>query len=64
MIREAFGEDEDEKRDYFSFTSLFTLGIATSIDALAVGISLALLPVDIISSIILIGGVTWIMCLS
>jgi manganese efflux pump family protein len=47
MIYEALSENDSEKRDYFSFGSLITLGIATSIDALAIGISFALLPVDI-----------------
>jgi putative Mn2+ efflux pump MntP len=36
MIREAFSDEDDEKRDYLSWRSLLTLGIATSIDALAV----------------------------
>ncbi len=63
MIKEAFSGDEEEKRDYFSFRSLMTLGIATSIDALAIGISFALLPVDIVLAIGLIGIVTAILCL-
>ena len=62
MIREAFSPDEEEKRDYFSFRSLMTLGLATSIDALAVGISLALLPVNISLAVGLIGIVTGVFC--
>lgn len=62
MIREAFSPDEEEKRDYFSFRSLMILGVATSIDALSVGISFALLPVDIFLAVGLIGIVTFILC--
>ncbi len=62
MIKEAFSEDKEEKRDYFAFRSLMTLGLATSIDALAIGISLALLPVNIFLAIGLIGIVTWVFC--
>jgi manganese efflux pump family protein len=52
MIRESLSEGgEDEKRDYFSLKSLMTLGVATSIDALAIGISFALLPVKIVLAV-------------
>ena len=59
MIKEALGKDEDE--DYnpdFSFRSMLILAIATSIDALAVGVSFAFLGVDIWTSILLIGLMT------
>lgn len=62
MIKEALSPDEEEKRDYFSLRSLMTLGVATSIDALAIGISFALLPVDISLAVVLIGLVTFILC--
>lgn len=41
MIREAFGEDEEEDAS-FAPKKMFTLAVATSIDALAVGIALAM----------------------
>ncbi len=63
MIYEWVAENEEEKRDYFSFGSLMTLGIATSIDALAVGVSFALLPVNILWAIGLIWGITFCICL-
>lgn len=59
MIKEALGKDEDE--DYnpdFSFRTMLILAIATSIDALAVGVSFAFLGVDIWTSILLIGLMT------
>ncbi len=37
---------------------LFVLSVATSIDALAIGLSLAMLQVDILSPILIIGVVT------
>ena len=42
MIREAFEKDEDEVDDSFSFMTMLTLAIATSIDALAMGVTLNL----------------------
>ena len=59
MIMEALDKDEDE--DYnpdFSFRTMLILAIATSIDALAVGVSFAFLGVDIWTSILLIGLMT------
>ncbi|TGY42780.1 manganese efflux pump [Clostridium sartagoforme] len=49
------------ERDEFSYKKLTILGIATSIDALAVGVSLAFLNVSIIPSIIIIGITTFIL---
>ena len=49
MIREAFGETE-EHNDDFSFKTMFVLAVATSIDALAVGIGFAFLSVNIVAA--------------
>lgn len=64
MIYEALQDEDEEKRDYLSIKSLLTLGLATSIDALAVGISLALLPVNILMAVSMIGIVTAVICLA
>ncbi|MEG2951206.1 MAG: manganese efflux pump MntP family protein [Clostridia bacterium] len=40
---------------------LFVLAIATSIDALAVGITFAFLKVDIVPAVLLIGGITFVL---
>lgn len=64
MIREAFSKDEknDEKDASFSFKSMLLLAVATSIDALAVGVSFALLPnVNITAAVIFIGAVTFVL---
>ncbi len=57
MIRES-GEDCDVKKDY-TLKEMAVLAVATSIDALAVGISLAFLNTNIWFSAILIGVVTF-----
>lgn len=49
------------ERDEFSYKKLTVLAIATSIDALAVGVSLAFLSVSIIPSITIIGITTFVL---
>ena len=60
MIREALHGDDDEAdaKPDFSFMNMLTLAIATSIDALAVGVSFAFLGVNIWWAIAVIGVVT------
>ena len=58
MIRESFGKDE-EVNDSFSFKTMLPLAIATSIDALAVGVTFAFLEVQIVPAILLIGVTTF-----
>ena len=43
MIRESLNSDGDEITDHFSFKEVTLLAIATSIDAFAVGITIALI---------------------
>ena len=59
MVRSSFSkEDEDNVTHGFGFWVMFSLAIATSIDALAIGVSFAFLKVNIWSAVILIGVVT------
>lgn len=61
MLKEAFEKDDDQERcdADFSFKTMFTMAVATSIDALAVGISLAMVGnVNIIMAVVLIGFTT------
>lgn len=60
MIREAMGEKGEEKNDSFSFQTMILLAVATSIDALAVGITFAFLKVNIVLAVLLIGGTTFL----
>lgn len=59
MIKEAF-ENEDDSNDDFSFKTMIPLSIATSIDALAIGVTFAFLSVNVIEAIILIGCTTFV----
>ena len=63
MLKEAFGPDDEEVHDAdFSAKTMFIMAVATSIDALAVGISLAMAgDVNIWIAIILIGIITFTM---
>lgn len=61
MVREAFEEDEENKRESSQFTwrHMLPLAIATSIDAFAVGVSFAFMEsVNAGLGIVLIGVVT------
>lgn len=58
MIKES-REDDEEQNASFAFKAMLVLAIATSIDALAVGITFAFLYVDIITAISIIGFTTF-----
>lgn len=59
MVVEAFHKDDECEYDPdFSFRTMLILAVATSIDALAVGVSLAFVGADIWSSILVIGLMT------
>ena len=60
MIREALGKDDDEEADCsLCCKKMLPLAIATSIDALAVGVTFAFLQVNIIWAVLFIGVVTF-----
>ena len=61
MIYESF-EEEETTISSFSNKTLITLGIATSIDAFAIGITFAFLKVNIFTSILTIGVTTFVLC--
>lgn len=58
MIKEAVGGEEDEVNSDFSFRKMLALAVATSIDALAVGVSMAFLRVNIWVAVLIIGVTT------
>ena len=62
MIREALGADEECLDCSFSFRAMLPLAVATSIDALAVGVTFAFLKVNIVPAVLFIGVITF--CLS
>ena len=62
MLKEAFSKEEccccDEKNADMSVKTMFVMAVATSIDALAVGISLSMADVNIFVAVLLIGVCT------
>ena len=62
MIYESFDDEEEEGTNFRSLSVLLTLAIATSIDALAVGLGFSMIEIPIISSALIIGVITFILC--
>lgn len=67
MLKEAFSSDKEEvaqeceQGEHMNYKELFLLAIATSIDALAVGVTFAFLNVNIYLAIAIIGVVTFLL---
>ena len=61
MIQEAFQKEEEEYNEDISVKTMLVLSIATSIDALAVGITFAFFKVNLLLAITLIGTITFIL---
>ena len=59
MIREALSEDEEKVDKSLDIKTMFMLAVATSIDALAVGISLSVFDINIWLSVLCIGVTTF-----
>ncbi len=59
MIKEALSKDEDEADDSLAVKDMFLLAVATSIDALAVGVTFAFLQVQILPAVSFIGVITF-----
>lgn len=63
MIKEGCSKEEEDVNSSFAFKTMFLLAVATSIDALAVGVTYALLPdINIVAAVLSIGIITF--CLS
>ena len=60
MIKEAFSKKEEDVSNDLSFFKMLVLALATSVDALAIGITFAMLNVNIWISILIIGLCTFI----
>lgn len=60
MIHEALDNDEEEADASLDVKTMFLIAVATSIDALAIGITFAFLKVNIIPAVCFIGIVTFI----
>lgn len=63
MIKEAFEKETNKQNDDVGIKTMLGLAIATSIDALAVGITFAFLRVNMLMAIDSIGIITFLLCL-
>ena len=63
MIREALSKDEEEVGCSFCFRAMLPLAVATSIDALAVGVTFAVMDIGskILFAVVFIGVVTFVL---
>ena len=61
MIKESRSCETEETCGCLAFKEMFTMAVATSIDALAVGITFAFLTVDIVPAVSMIGVTTFIL---
>ena len=60
MLKDAFNNEETVY--HFHFFDLTILAIATSIDDFSIGITFAFLNVSLYQSIMIIGGITFLLC--
>ena len=61
MIKEALSKNEDDEvDDKVDFKTMIVLAIATSIDALAIGVTFAFLNVNIVLAVSLIAAITFV----
>ena len=60
MVKEAFNKESENRNDNVDMKTMLVLSIATSIDALAIGITFACLKIHIVMPVITIGLITFI----
>ncbi len=61
MIKESFQKENEEANENIDIKTMMILAIATSIDALAVGITFAFFEINLISVVLAIGIITFIL---
>ena len=61
MLKEAFSKDEETADASFAPKAMLLLAVATSIDALAVGVTFAFLQVRIVPAVSFIGSTTFVL---
>ncbi|MCM1303700.1 MAG: manganese efflux pump MntP family protein [Lachnospiraceae bacterium] len=61
MVKESFSKEENGADDSTDIRTMFLLAVATSIDALAVGVTYAFLKVAIIPAVSFIGIITFVL---
>lgn len=63
MIKEAFSKESENVNDKVDFKTMIILAIATSIDALAIGITFAFFKTNLLLAVIIIGIITFMLSL-
>ncbi len=61
MVKEALSKGEEKADDSLDVKTMFLLAVATSIDALAVGVTYAFLQVSILPAVSFIGVITFML---
>ena len=61
MIKDSFNKDNEDGNDKIDVKTMLILSIATSIDALAVGVTFAFLETNIFPAISIIGVITFLL---
>jgi Predicted membrane protein len=64
MVKESMDKEAEETNDSVSFQSMSVLALATSIDALAIGVTFAFLNVQIVPAVSFIGVVTFVLSMA
>lgn len=64
MVRDACRKGEDEADGSFAWRDMLVLALATSMDALAAGVTLAFLEVNIFAAVSFIGAVTFLFAMA
>ncbi len=59
MIKESFDNEEEKRNDNIDVKTMVILAIATSIDALAVGVTFAFFKTNVVLSVLIIGLITF-----
>lgn len=63
MIKDSFDDECEKRNDKVDFKTMIILAIATSIDALAVGVTFAFFETNIVLAVAIIGIITFILSL-
>ena len=61
MIKDSTDDELDKRNDNVDFKTMIVLAIATSIDALAVGVTFSFFEINLVLSITIIGIITFIL---
>lgn len=64
MIKEALSDEEECQNGATDMKTMFVLAVATSIDALAAGVTFAFLKVNVLAAVVFIGVTTFVLSMA